>query len=443
MDSKKDPQDSMNRRRAIARRVLASGLVLVAASGCHKSASEASDDAGMTAAAQASATGGDAGVPVDTASALADVPPVPPLIPADPAIPIHEALVGSAPIAADTAVPVNTMAGGATAAPANTTAPADAAIPADTTAPTAPPAPPAEQPPPQPEADDTWIPGYWWWSTPLGRYVWVSGTWRHAPPGLTWTAGTWAPDGGQYTWVPGFWGPPGAAPITVAAPPPLLQVEVAGSPPGVGVVWTPGFYAFRDSAYVWTAGSWARPPGAGLAWVEPRYVGPRGHLRFEPGRWDFAPDRRGVAYRPDIDVRSGGRVSFTAVPHGVMLAHERYNRAACHAVAMGATRTPGGGFAFARGVERGPHGGGPGEELHGGPGHREPEGRPEVHGPEGRPENHPGPEGRPENHPGPEARPESHPGPSPQHGGPPGGGHERGPSPGPGPSPGHGGGKRR
>ena len=415
----------MNLGPKIRRVVLASGLVLGAESGCHKAASEAPDDAGVTAAAHASAL--DADLPVDTA--LADVAPVPPLFPADPAIPIHEALVGSAPIAADTAVPAKTSAGGATAASG------DAAIPADTTAPSAPPAPPAEQPPPQPEADDTWIPGYWWWSAPLGRYVWVSGTWRHAPPGQVWTAGTWVPDGDQYTWVPGSWAPSGAAPITVAVAPPVLQVEVPGSPPEVGVVWTPGYYAFGGSGYVWTAGSWVRPPGAGLAWIEPRYVGPRGHLRFQPGRWDFSPDRRGFAYRPDIDVRPGGRVTFAAVPHNVMVAHAHYNWAAGHAMAMGATRTPGGGFAFSHGVDHGPHGAGPGEEVRGAPGvHREPEGRPESHG---------GPEARPEGHGGPEARPEGHGAPSPQHGAPFGGGHERGPSPGPGPSPEHGGGKRR
>jgi len=393
----KDPQDSMNLGK-ICRVALASGVVLVGASGCKKSVSEAPDAEATVAA--------DAALPVDTASALADVPPVPALIPADPAIPIHEALVGSAPIAADTAVPASTSAGGATAAPANTTVPADAAVPADTTAPSAPPAPPTEQPPPQPEADDTWIPGYWWWSAPLGRYVWVSGTWRHAPPGQAWAAGTWVPDGSQYTWVPGFWAPPGATPITVAVAPPLLRVEVAGSPPAVGVIWTPGFYAFHDSAYVWTAGSWVRPPGVGLAWVEPRYVGPPGRLRFQPGRWDFPPERCGFAYRPDIDVRPGGRVSFAAVPRNVMVAHAHYNWAAGHAVAMGATRTPGGGFAFSRGVDHGPHGAGPAEEFHGAPGVR--------HEPEARPEIHQGPEARPE------ARPETHA--APQHGAPPRGG---------------------
>jgi hypothetical protein len=420
----KNRPESTNVGPKICRVLLGSGLVLVAPSGCQKSASEAPDDAGVTAAAHASALVADADLPVDTGSALADVAPVPPLIPADPAIPIHEALVGSAPIAADTAVPATRGAGGATAVGVNTTASADAGIPADTTAPSAPPPPPTEQPPSQPEADDTWIPGYWWWSTPLGRYVWVSGTWRHAPPGQVWTAGTWAPDGGQYTWVPGFWAPPGAAPISVTVAPPLLQVEVAGSPPGVGLVWTPGYYAFRDSAYVWTAGSWARPPGAGLAWVEPRYVGPPGHLRFQPGRWDFSPERRGFAYRPDIDVRPGGRVSLAAVPRNVMVAHTHYNWAAGHAAAMGATRTPAGGFAFSREVAHGPHGAGLAEQVHGAPaGHHEPEARPNI-------------EGRPE------ARPESHAEPSLQHGAPFGFGHEHGPSSGPGPSPGHAGGKR-
>lgn len=342
--------------------------VLAGAIGCQKSTATAADGGTVeVAVAEPPDLRGEAGVP--------DLPPPPPLVPADPNIPVHEALVGDAP------------------------------IPPDEAAPTPPPAPATEQPPPAPEAGEAWIPGYWWWSPPLGRYVWVSGTWRHAPPDETWTPGAWVLDGAQYTWLPGYWAAPGAPSITVEIAPPALRVEVATAAPAMGFAWTPGFYDFRAGSYVWVAGSWVRPPSPDLVWVEPRYVGRPGHFRFQPGRWDFPPDRRGFAYRPDIDVRPGERVHWAPLPREVVVEHAHYNWASSHALAMGDVRGRGGGFTK-------PH---PGQDR-------------TRFGGAGRPEEHPGPQG----HPGPA--------PQPQHGGPFAFGRDRGPMPGPGA--GHGGGKR-
>ena len=317
-------------------------LALSMAVGCHKPTVDVDDAGGLEAP--------DASVPDGGVVASADVPPPPPLVPADPSIPLHEAVVGAAPIPADTAAPV------------------------------APPAAPIEDQPAQPEADDTWIPGYWWWSAPLGRYVWVSGAWRHPPPNQVWTPGSWTPVDGSFVWAPGFWAPQGVARVTVDVAPPVLEVEVAGGPPGVGFLWTPGYYGYGGGGYSWIAGSWARPPMVGVGWVAPRYVAFRGRYCFQPGRWDFAPERRGVAYRPDIDVRAGQHVHFAPVPRGLMVAHANYVSASAHAIAMGATRTPNGGFAMPHAVEGHP----PMGELHGAgavhDGEGREQGRGEVHG---------------------------------------------------------------
>ncbi len=73
----------------------------------------------------------------------------------------------------------------------------------------APPKPINEQPPEQqPEGKDiTWVPGYWSWSDDAGKYVWVSGLYRKAPPGRTWVAGYWTESGSGYRWTSGYWAP--------------------------------------------------------------------------------------------------------------------------------------------------------------------------------------------------------------------------------------------
>jgi hypothetical protein len=282
---------------------------------CHKTetaqTTSNSVDAAPAAAADAdlaAATDSDAAVD-DTAT---DVAPPAAVVAADPNIPLNEAVVGAAP-----------------------TAP-------DYFADTAPPAPVVEDKPPMPEATDTWVPGYWWWSHPLNRYVWVSGAWRNPPPEQTWTPGSWNLANGHYGWTAGYWAPHGYAREVIAEAPPPLRVEVRPAMPGAGFVWTPGFYEHTGGAYVWKAGAWARPPSAGVAWVEPRYVNTGGHYYLQPGRWDFAPEHRGVVYRPDIDVRPGAKVVLAPVAATVVTVHANYVADSAHAIARGATRAPNG-----------------------------------------------------------------------------------------------------
>lgn len=131
--------------RTIAFRRVWSGLLLgaaqlsllAAAAGCdNKSKAGADDAAGEVAAA-----------------APEVVEPPAPVVAEDPEIPLNEAVVGSAPVPADYAAP--------------SPPPAEAVV---------------EEQPPRPAPADVWIPGYWWWSCHLARYVWIGGAWRNAPP---------------------------------------------------------------------------------------------------------------------------------------------------------------------------------------------------------------------------------------------------------------------
>jgi hypothetical protein len=358
---------------------IAGSLALACAIGCHKKEQEGAI-AEIAVADAVDASGAEAG-----AVAGGDVvPPVPPLVPADPNIPLHEAVVGAAPIPADNAAPV------------------------------APPAPVVEEQPPQPDAQEAWIPGYWWWSPPLARYVWVSGAWRHAPPDQVWTPGAWTPADGHFVWTPGFWGPQGYARVTIDAAPPPLQLEVPGNAPGVGFVWTPGYYGYRDGGYVWMAGAWGRPPMGGVGWIAPRYVGIGPRYYLQPGRWDFPPERRGVAYRPEIDVRAGERLHLTPVGRGVLVAHANYVSACSHAIAMGAKRTPGGGFAMPHAGENRPGERRPEAEGHEGESHAGFDSKAKMEPPHENHEIRENHENR-ENH-GPEGAPQHAPGQGPQHG---------------------------
>ena len=292
-------------------RLVLIGLV-VAAAGCHRTAQSAPD-----------ADDGDAATAVDKAAAVApdmmddagqEVAPPPAVVAADPNIPLNEAVVGTP------------------------------TLPADYSTTVAPPASLVENQPPQPETDDTWVPGYWWWSGPLARYVWVSGAWRHPPPDQVWYPGAWNNSGGRYVWAPGYWGPHGFSREVVDAAPPPLRYEVRPAAPGADFVWTPGYYGYRGGSYAWVGGSWARPPSAGMGWVEPRYVASGGRYVLQPGRWDFAPERRGTVFAPDINARPGARVTFTPVAPTVVVAHTNFVAQSSRAVALGATRTPTGSF---------------------------------------------------------------------------------------------------
>jgi hypothetical protein len=237
-----------------------------------------------------------------------EVEPPTPVVAEDPQILLHEAVVGSVPVGPD--------------------------FFADT----APPALVVEDTPARLAPEQVWVPGYWWWSRPLARYIWVTGAWRNPPPDQVWSPGSWVVgDPGRYVWSPGVWAPRDFVRDAAVADsaPPVLRVEAFGARPDPSFAWTPGYYAHREGAYVWVPGSWSRPPLPGLGWVEPRYVGFGKRFFFQPGRWDFAPALRGTAYAPDVKVHAGAHLTPTPVPAAVVGAHARFVSALARSVGQG------------------------------------------------------------------------------------------------------------
>ena len=297
--------------------LLASLVTLAGLAACHKNAVQAADttDAAAAVASDTVAIAATAPADEDADAGATEIAPPDAVVAQDPNIPVNEAVVGTTP------------------------------IPADYTASFAPPVQPVtEDEPARPEADDVWVPGYWWWSRPLNHYVWVGGAWRHPPPDRIWNPGGWSLVSGRYAWTPGYWAPRGEPRIEVELAPPPMRVEVQPPTPGVGFIWTPGSYAWRGGRYEWSAGTWVRPPREGVAWVEPRWVHSGGRYYLQPGRWDVPPERRGVVYRPVVDARPGVRLKLDPLPPAVIVSHANFVAVSSRAVARGAVRTERGGF---------------------------------------------------------------------------------------------------
>ena len=126
----------------------------------------------------------------------------------------------------------------------------------------APPPPRAEIQPPRPSVHAEWIAGFW-----QHEHEWI--------------------------WSPGFWRVPEAdvaAAQTVAAPvaPPPVKAEPPRPPAAsTTLVWTPGYWAWNGSAYIWIDGAWRIPPKPGAQWVEPTWTA-RGSVHvLVPGGWSI------------------------------------------------------------------------------------------------------------------------------------------------------------
>lgn len=76
-----------------------------------------------------------------------------------------------------------------------------------------------------------------------------------------------------------------SAEVIVRVRPPAAIVERRVVAPGRGFVWVPGYHAWNGTAYVWTPGSWVRPPRPGARWVPHRWVHRRGGWVLVEGRW--------------------------------------------------------------------------------------------------------------------------------------------------------------
>ena len=76
--------------------------------------------------------------------------------------------------------------------------------------------------------------------------------------------------------------------ISVNIAPPELPVYEQPVCPGDGYIWTPGYWAWGDSAYYWVPGDWVMAPQVGFLWT-PGYWGWRGDgFFFNEGYWGLS-----------------------------------------------------------------------------------------------------------------------------------------------------------
>jgi hypothetical protein len=163
-----------------------------------------------------------------------------------------------------------------------------------------PPPPIPEKPPEQqPPGDNVrWISGYWAWDADRNDFIWVSGTFRKAPPGRQFVAGHWVNTQDGWQWVAGFWAPDAQTNITYAAQPPdALNSSPSMPPPDDNSFYVPGYWFYQDSTFIWRPGYYL-PNQPGRMWVMPHYVWtPAGYI-FVNGYWDYPLDERGLLMAP-------------------------------------------------------------------------------------------------------------------------------------------------
>ncbi|MGH3577734.1 MAG: hypothetical protein ACRDU0_09270, partial [Mycobacterium sp.] len=181
-----------------------------------------------------------------------------------------------------------------------------------------PPKPLDELPPEQkPDGDVTWIGGYWAWDDDRNDFLWVSGTWRVAPPGKSWIAGYWRETGDNWQWVPGFWTTASQdtnQEMTYLPNPPAPPAEAPpGQPPVAESFWVPGNWVWTGTTYGWRAGYWARVE-PGYVWIPAHYSWTPGGYLFVAGYWDLAVRRRGILYAPVVVDPGAVTVSFSYTP---------------------------------------------------------------------------------------------------------------------------------
>jgi hypothetical protein len=71
---------------------------------------------------------------------------------------------------------------------------------------------------------------------------------------------------------------------TVPPPPKSEAPTVAAS---ATLVWTPGYWAWSGSAFIWIESAWRIRPTAGARWVAPSWTPRRGRVVPVPGGWSI------------------------------------------------------------------------------------------------------------------------------------------------------------
>src|SRR5436189_261815 len=71
----------------------------------------------------------------------------------------------------------------------------------------------------------------------------------------------------------------------VTQAPPAVRVESQTVIPGPGYVWTPGYWRWTGTDYVWVSGSWVMPPQPTAVWVRGQWVHRSGGWVWIAGHW--------------------------------------------------------------------------------------------------------------------------------------------------------------
>jgi hypothetical protein len=180
--------------------------------------------------------------------------------------------------------------------------PADMPLKAGPIVPKQPPDPIAEEPPDQkPEGDNVqWIPGYWGWDDDSQNFMWVSGTWRAAPPDRKWVPGYWNKVDDGWQWVSGFWASSSLDNVAYVDEPPASLEDGPSTPaPDENSQYIPGSWVYRSPSFVWRPGYWtaARP---GYIWSPAHYCYTPGGYVYVDGYWDYPLEDRGLCFAPVV-----------------------------------------------------------------------------------------------------------------------------------------------
>lgn len=125
-----------------------------------------------------------------------------------------------------------------------------------------PPQAPPDPQPPKPSIHAEWIPGSHHWSIEGKIWIWSPGVWSVPKSDV---------DTGQTAKAP-------------QAPPPP-KPESPPPKPVPSAVWTPGWWAFHVSGWLWIDGAWRVPPFPGAVWRPYVWVSASIGVTLVPGGW--------------------------------------------------------------------------------------------------------------------------------------------------------------
>jgi WXXGXW repeat (2 copies) len=73
--------------------------------------------------------------------------------------------------------------------------------------------------------------------------------------------------------------------VFVRIGPPPVVVERQTVAPHAGYVWQPGYHRWNGQTYVWSSGTWARPPYRNARWIPGQWVQERRGHYWVAGHW--------------------------------------------------------------------------------------------------------------------------------------------------------------